>query len=101
MVRKEYRALMTSGYLTLRDKIIRCSYKDENGDEHFIQPYPLGHPRCPVVAHGGVENPDHIKLPNGSVIYFRGLDDSSKVLSTVPRPASDSQFASTDTLNSQ
>ena len=71
MLRKELRALMTSGYLTLRDKIIK----------NPVQPYPLGHPKCPVKVHGGITNPDHLILPNGSEIYFRGLDDSSKVLS--------------------
>ena len=71
MLRKELRALMTSGYLTLRDKIIK----------NPLQPYPLGHPKCPVMAHGGITSPDHLVLPNGSEIYFRGLDDSTKVLS--------------------
>lgn len=81
MIRKEQKALMTSGYLTLRDKIIRSYYKDETGHDVPIQPYPLGHPRCPAKAHGGITSPDHIELPNGSVIFFRGLDDPTKVLS--------------------
>ena len=72
MLRKEQKALMTSGYLTLRDKIIK----------NDVQRYPLGHPKCPVKAHGGIVSPDHIILPNGSEIYFRGLDDPTKVLSS-------------------
>ena len=71
MVRKEYKALVGSGIEMLRDNIIVNPW----------QPYPLGHPKCPVEVYGGTDEPKSLKFKNGSIIYFRGLDDPTKVLS--------------------
>ena len=71
MIRKRYKDLVGSGVEMLRDHIIRNPW----------QPYPLGHPLCPVEVFGGIEEPKSLNFKNGSKIYFRGFDDPTKVLS--------------------
>ena len=71
MIRKRYKDLVGSGVEMLRDHIIRNPW----------QPYPLGHPLCPVETFGGIDEPKSLKFKNGSIIYFRGFDDPTKVLS--------------------
>ena len=71
MIRKRYKDLVGSGVEMLRDNIIKNPW----------QPYPLGHPMCPVETFGGIDEPKSLKFKNGSIIYFRGFDDPTKVLS--------------------
>ena len=47
MIRKRYKDLIGSGVEMLRDNIIVNPW----------QPYPLGHPLCPVEVFGGIEEP--------------------------------------------
>ena len=71
MIRKRYKDLVGSGIEMLRDNVIVNPW----------QPHPLGHSKCPVEVYGGTDEPKSLKFKNGSIIYFRGFDDPTKVLS--------------------
>lgn len=66
MVRKSYKTLIPSALASYYNK---------------VQPYPPGHPRCPVEVYGGGK-PDWINYPNGSQLILGGLDIPEKVLSS-------------------